>query len=563
MDYSKLVQVYSELENTTKSLKKTSILAEFIKKLNDDDLKKVILLIQGKLFPDWSDKEIGIGLKLVLKALSSSSGINSREIEKEWSKIGDIGLIAEKIIKNKKQSTLFSKKNSISEVFNKLRKISEIEGQGAVDKKLSLIKDLLSGASAKESKYILRTCLGDLRVGVGAGVLRDAIASAFNVKKENVQQAYDLTSDFTQVALTAKEKGDSGLQKININLGNPLKVMLFQKEESFEKGFERVGKPAAIEYKYDGFRLQIHKKSNHVKLFTRRQENVTKQFPDIVETIRKQVKANNCILDAEIIGYDKKTGKWLPFQSISQRIKRKYHVEELVKKIPVIIMIFDIVFIDGRKLTSEKFSERRKIIENVIKQQKYKIEIAEEIITSDINKAKKFYEQSLKKGNEGVMMKNLDAPYKPGSRVGYGIKIKPIMDSLELVIVGAEWGSGKRAGWLTSFELACVDSKTNEFLTIGKISTGVKEKKEEGTSYEEITNILKPLIIKQSGKEVVVKPEIVIEVGYEEIQKSPSYSSGYALRFPRFIKLREDRIAEEADSLERVEKLFNKQRFRK
>ncbi len=562
MQYSKLVEIYSKLEETGSSLKKTEILADFIFGLEKEDLKKIILLIQGKVFPDWDKRELGIGVKLALKALSSSTGTSIKDIEKEWSKIGDVGEIAEKIIKNRKQKTLFSKTNSLLEVYSKLEKLASTEGQGAVDRKMRILKELISNSKPNEAKYILRTCLSDLRVGVGAGVLRDAISKAFDVEKKNVQHAYDLLSDFSEVAVIAKEKSNSGLEKVRLQLGKPIRVMLFQKVSGIPEAFERVGKPAAIEYKYDGFRLQIHKNKDKVQLFTRRQEDVTNQFPDIVERVKKTVNAEKCIIDSEVIGLDKKTGNWLPFQNISQRIKRKYKIKEMVKKIPVIIAPFDLISLEGNDLLETEFSKRRKKLKKIIKSKKNKIEIAKQIITSNEKQAKKFYKESLEKGNEGVMVKNLEAKYKPGSRVGYGVKVKPETETLEVVIIGAEWGTGKRAGWLTSYTLACVEPEKEEFLTIGKMSTGVKEKSEEGISYADFTKLLKPLIIKKSGKSVKVKPQVIVEVGYEEIQKSPSYKSGYALRFPRLIKLREDRKPEEIDTLDTVKNLYKKQRYR-
>jgi DNA ligase 1 len=256
----------------------------------------------------------------------------------------------------------------------------------------------------------------------------------------------------------------------------------------------------------------------------------------------------------------------VPFQNISQRIRRKYDIEQMAKEIPVELNIFDIVFYNGKSMIKEPFVERRRVIEKIVKPRLYQIRLAEQTTTDKDSEAESFYRRSLAAGNEGVMFKNLNAPYRPGSRVGTWIKLKPIMETLDLVIVAAEWGEGKRAGWLTSFTLAVHDPDTDEFLEVGKFGTGIKEKKGEEdqndesiVSFKELTEILRPHIITEKGKEVRIKPNLVVEIKFEEIQKSPSYSSGYALRFPRLVRIREDRSPEEASTLDQVEKMFKQQ----
>jgi len=318
-----------------------------------------------------------------------------------------------------------------------------------------------------------------------------------------------------------------------------------------------VGSPCAFEYKYDGFRVQIHKEKDKISIFTRRLEEVTNQFPDVVEAVKEYVNCSRCILDAEVVGYNEQTGKHLPFQNISQRIKRKYNIEEMTKKFPVEVHVFDIMYYEGKTLVKKPFKERREWIEHIIPVKGRKIKPAINVIITDINEANKFYEQSLQNGNEGVMAKNLEGIYKPGSRVGYGVKIKPVMEALDLVIVGAEWGEGKRSGWLTSFTLACIDDNGN-LREIGKVGTGIKEKS-EGVTFEQLTQTLKPLITKEEGRNVQITAKLVIEVNFEEIQKSPTYSSGYALRFPRLIRIRDDKPIDEASSLTQIEDMYLQQ----
>ncbi len=560
MRYSQIVDKYQEIESTSKTLEKTQILSDFLKKIKPSELDEVILLLQGKAFPEYDSRVLGLGTQLVIKAMSSASGTSIDKVNQLWKKTGDLGESASQLIQNKKQCTLFSKSINTSDVLRNLQKLAELEGSGTVDKKISLIKELLSSSEGSSAKYIIRTCLGDLRVGIGDGIMRDSIAQAFNVSKEAVQRAYNLTTDFSEVAQMAK-KGESKLAKAKITIGNPIKVMLYQKAKNLENAFERVGKPAAFDYKYDGFFCQIHRKGNKIWLFTRQQEDVTNQFPDVIEYIKTYIEADNFILDSEIIGIDKKTGKWLSFQHISQRIRRKYNINEIAKKIPVIVNIFDTIYLNNKDMLHEPFKLRRAELEKTVKPAKDHLYLAKQIITSSEKEAQKFYKESLAKGNEGIMAKNLDAEYKPGSRVGYGVKVKPIMEPLDLVIVGAEWGTGKRSRWLSSFILACKNSK-GEFLEMGKMGTGIKEKEEMGTSFDELTKLIKPLIISEQGKEVKIIPKLVVEVAYEEIQQSSKYSSGFALRFPRLIHLRTDRAANSANTIDKVRYLFAGQRGR-
>lgn len=581
-----MVEVYEQLEKTTKRLEKTDIISHLIKKTNADDIDVIILLLQGVVFPKWDEIKIGVASKLVLKAMNIATGIEAHKLEQEWKKKGDLGLVAEEYVGRKKQATLVSHDLTVKKVFENLRKLPEVTGHGSTEVKLKLVAELLSSATPIEAKYIVRTVLEDMRVGVGEGSIRDAIVWAcfgdklkikydidandldmdekereeYNSFVKIIEEANELKNDYGEVAKIAKKEGVVGLKKILLHPGMPIKSMLYQKAEDIPNAFEMVGKPAALEYKYDGFRLQLHRDGDKINLFTRRLENVTEQFPDVVEVIKQHVKSKQYILDSEVIGIDPKTHAWLAFQQISQRIKRKYDIHQLVKDVPIMINVFDAMLVDGKNLIKHSFKERRAAIERVVQEVNNKLQPAKQLVTDDAAKAEKFYKEALAKGNEGIMMKNLEAPYKPGSRVGYGVKVKPVMETLDLVIVGADWGEGKRANWLSSFIIACRQGK--EFLEIGRVGTGFKEKDEEGLSFGQLTKMLKPLTISEKGREIKVKPKIVIEINYEEIQKSPSYNSGYALRFPRVVKLRDDKPVSEISTLKQVERYYFEQRHR-
>ncbi len=638
MDYSVLVDYYERLESTTKRLEKTYLLYKFLKLVPEEELESATLLVQGRVFPAWDYREIGVAAKLVIKAIAIATGYSTSVIEDKWRDLGDLGVVAEELIRKKKQVTLFSQSLTLKKVFDNLQKLASLEGEKSVDLKLRTIAELLTSAKAKEAKYIIRTILSELRVGIGEGTLRDAIAWAFfpkvvgiffkcphcgswipkstkcpecgkelslsfkteiqNFNEENtlrinslediknkeikdydfilandertarevynfiiekVQEAYDLLTDFSLVVKEAS-KGILALENISLEPGRPVKVMLAIKVKTIKEGFETVGKPAQLEFKYDGFRVHIHKKNNKIRIFTRRLEDVTHQFPDIIEAV-KNVNADSFIIDGEAVGINKKTGKYMPFQAISQRIKRKYNIREMASELPVEVNVFDILYYNGKSLLKTPFEERRSIIESIIKEEKGKIVLARKKITSDEEEAKKFFDESIRAGNEGLMFKNLKAPYKPGARVGYMVKYKQVMENLDLVIIGAEWGEGKRANWLSSYYIACKD-ENNNLLEIGKVATGLKEKPEEGLSFEELTNMLKPLIIEEKGRLVRVKPQVVVEVAYEEIQKSPEYNSGFALRFPRIIRLRPDKPIEEISDIKRIKELYEEQRYR-
>jgi len=556
MQYCEFVDLYEELSGTTKRLEKTSIIAKFLKKLKEKGKSEWIYLLKGKVVADYDARELGISEQLAIKAIGKSFGVKSDDIVKRFRKIGDLGTIAMEVAEKKRQSTLFSKKLTTGKVFDNLRKIMEIEGGGAVERKMGLVSEILGAASGKEAKYIVRTLLADLRVGVADGIIRDAIAEAFFKERkeviEKIEEVYDLSNDFA-VVLDAAQRGEEELEKINIVPGRPLNVMLAVKVEDIGEAFEMCGRPAAIEHKYDGFRMIISKKKNgEIQLFTRRLENVTKQFPDIISVVKKNIDGDSFVLDSEVVGYDNRTGRYMPFEAISQRIRRKYDIEKLIKELPVELNVFDVLYYDGRSLLSEKFIDRRRLVEKIIKEEKLKIRPAIQIITDNEDEAMQFYEHALKIGEEGIIIKNLNLEYKPGRRVGYMAKLKPTLKDLDLVIVGAEYGRGKRAGWLTSYVLGCRNE--GEFLEIGKVSSGLKEKEEEGTTYEEMSKLLKPLIIETKGNEVKVKPKLVVSVTYQNIQKSPSYASGFALRFPRITTFRPDRSINDIVTLWEIER---------
>jgi len=566
MKYYILAEVYEKLESISGKLEKTHIISKLLIETPKDLLEKIVLLIDGRVFPSWSDEELGVANQLMTRAISKSYGISTDNVVKNFKRTGDLGKTVEELASKRKQATLGKKELVIDKVFENVQLIAKQTGDGSQDRKLNLITELLVQANPKEAKYIVRTILGELRIGVAEGILRDAIAEAFKVSPENIENAWFLNPDYGEIAKIAKERGKEGLEKVKIELGKPIMVLLAEKSPSLEEAINSFDK-VALEYKYDGARFLVHKKQDKIWIFTRRLENVTKAFPDVVELCKKYILTDICIVDGEALAIDSKTKRPLPFQIISQRIKRKYDIEKTIKEIPVQLNLFDIVYLNGKILFDLPLEKRRKILKETIKEIPGKIQLAKQLITKNLKEADAFYKEALKAGHEGLIVKNLDAKYQPGRRVAGGwLKVKPVMESLDLVIIGATWGTGKRAGWLGSYILGCRDPDTGKFLECGMLGTGIKEKKTnpEDVTFLEMTKLLKPYVEAEKGNEIKIKPKIVIEVAYEEIQKSPTYSSGWALRFPRFLRLRTlDKSPEEADTVERIANLYKIQKGKK
>ena len=553
MNFNELSIKLDEISQNPSLLRKTEIISELLSKSEDKDIINIIYILQGKFAPEYEKIKLGISNKLILKSLSKVSGLNIEIIERMWGDIGDIGELSYEIFKSKKQNNLLKENLLLSELIEHLNKMSKLSGKGSTEEKIKILIKLYGKSEPSSVKYITRLCIEDMRIGAGFGVIRDSISKSFNIDKKLIQSAYDIYPDIAKIASLIKKNGIKFSKNISMTPGKPIKVMLFQKAKSIESSFEKLGEEISAEYKYDGFRLQIHRNNDEIKLFTRNLEEVSMQFPDIISVVKSNIKSKKFIIDCEAIGINRLNGSWLPFQKVSKRIKRKYEIDQIIKEIPISLRLFDIIY-ENKNLIKTKFSERRKILDKIVKIKKDYIELSEMIISNNSEDITNFYKKSLKDGAEGIMLKNLSGIYKPGSRVGFGLKMKPTMENLDLVITGAEWGTGKRANWLSSFELSC--KYNEEYLTIGKMGTGIKEKPEEGVSFGYLTKILSRNIISDSGKTVKIKPNIIVEVAYEELQKSENYSSGYALRFPRFVRLREDLSLNDIDDISKIESLI-------
>lgn len=547
MDFAGVASALELLEKTPSRLEMAQIVRELLVS-SGPDLRVVVQFVQGRAFPPWDTREIGIAQKSMVKCIANATGTPAKKVDDKIAELGDTGLAAEALFAKKAQTTLSTRKMSLKEMHSLLGKLAAMAGAGSQARKNKHLAELLNATSGAEVKYLVRLVLGEMRVGVGEGIMRDAIAAAFDVPAEEVERAFSLINDYGEVAELARDN-PKALAKITIKLFRPLRPMLAQSVHSVKEALE--GGCNAFEYKYDGMRMQAHIRGNEVRIFTRRLEDVTKQFPDVVEAVRQGVKAKEAIVEGETVAVDAEEHP-KPFQLLSRRIKRKYDITDIVSQIPVITYLFDCMYLDGKSLVPTPFKERRKALQRIAKEGP-RLRFSKTVVTDKAAEAEKFYKESLALGHEGVMAKSLVAEYKPGSRVGYMYKLKPETETLDLAVIGAEWGEGRRANWLGSYLLACRDPDTNAFLEIGRMATGMKD---EQLAY--LTELLKEDILVQSGKSVRLRPRLVVEAGYQEIQRSPTYGSGFALRFPRLVRIREDRAPEECDTLERVLALFER-----
>lgn len=551
------------IEKISSTIDTTNRVADFLKKVDVEELPIATHFIMSEVFPAWSGEQLGIGTSLLYAALSRASGMSVKSIESLLRTTGDIGDTALLILKEKRKnqvtfSSFFEEQPelSITEVYNRFKIASEASGKGSQDIKIKNLQFLFNSSTPREAKYISRLALEELRIGVGEGVVRDAISKAFSVPVDVVEHAFMVTNDLGIVAATAKEGGIEALKRLGVEINRPIKMMLSQISPDIVADIREMGE-AAIEWKFDGARIQIHKAGNSVMLFSRKLENVTNSLPDLVEIIRKHVKAESAILDGEAVAVDE-NGKPRAFQEILKRFRRKYNVEEKALGIPIQLNLFDIMYLNGKTLIDLPLIERRKALESCVEsstEDSKSICVSKQVITGDLKLIEQIYKEALKAGHEGLMVKNPHSVYSPGKRGKNWIKKKPLMETLDLVVVGAEWGFGRRANLIGSYTVACYDPETDRFLQVGKVGTGLTD-----DQLKELTEMLSDLMEGvEAGGGFAVRPKIVLEIAFEEIQKSPNYNSGFALRFPRFIRIRDDKDPEEADTIQRIEKVYSQQ----
>ena len=538
MDFSRCCE---RLEGTSGRLDMIDIIAQELPGLTDEELPVFVRFIMGRIFADWSSRKLGIGPNLLFEAIGAVAGVPKERVVGKINSTGDVGQAVEELLSVKSQMTFFHEELDLVRVYTSLIGIAEMEGKKSQREKLLAVRRLLGNAHPLEGRYLARIMLEELRIGVGEGSVREAVAKAFRVDSALVEHAQQALNDMGEVARLAKI-GPDALRDVQITPFHPVRMMLAQ-QGSISDMIEEHGEIAA-EFKYDGSRFQFHKKGNWARLYSRRLEDVTGALPDVIQQLLAATD-HDVILDGEVIAI--KDGKPMPFQSVLRRFRRRHDVAEAQEAIAMVPNVFDILWLDGETLIDLPLLERRLRLEAVVTQY-----VAPQVRGDDPEVITKTYEDALAAGHEGIMIKVPSSPYSPGQRGKNWIKIKPEVDTLDLAVIGAEWGEGKRAHVFGSFLVACQDA--GKLVPLSRVATGFSDEQ-----LTEVYELLKDSVLKTSGKEVTFEPSLVFEVGYAELQASSNYEGGFALRFPRFIRLRDDKDISDIETIGSVRERYKRQ----
>ncbi|MEF8853583.1 MAG: ATP-dependent DNA ligase LigA [Haloarculaceae archaeon] len=521
------------------------------------DLPVVARYVQGRVFPAHDSTKLDVGPALCYAAIAKAAGrnVDADDVEARVADVGDVGAVAASYDFGTQQGLgAFTPGDgggsdplTVAEVDDALRELAAVEGAGSEDTRRDLLFGLFNRASDDEARYLARLVLGEMRIGVGSGTVRDAIGAAFDVPTDRVERALQVTNDHGEVAVVAREEGQAGLDALGLEVGRPVDAMLAQ-AGSVTEALDEWG-AAAVEWKYDGARVEVHHDGDDVSLFSRNMEDVTDPLPEVVAFVADALDVP-AILDGEVVAVDD-DGSPLPFQEVLRRFRRKHDVAKARDDVAVELQAFDCLHADGEDLLDAPLTERHERLRHLLGDAADGA-VADLTVSDDPGEVETIESEALATGHEGIMLKNPESAYTPGRRGKNWLKRKPDVETLDLVVTGAEWGEGRRANLLGTFLLSV--RAGDGFETIGKVATGVTDEE-----LAELTHLLEPHVRSQDGTELDVEPAVVFEVGYEEIQPSPTYSSGYALRFPRFVGVRDDKGPSDADTVERVERLADRQ----
>ena len=579
MRFAEFADFFERMESTSKRLELTEILVELLKQTPTDVISKAVYLIQGKLRPNFEGIELGVAEKLAMKSIAKSAGITIKKIEDDYKVGGDLGITAGNVLTQKTQTTFSAENITLERVYDTLFKIAKLEGRRSQDMKIKYISSLLNDATSTEAKFILKILLGTLRLGIAENTLMDALAIAFTGEKSNrelVEHAYNVSSDLGHVSEVIAKQGIDGIKKFEINVFSPIRPMLADRVKSETDAFKKFQKEFAAEDKLDGERAQIHKKGNEIIIFSRSLEKITQYYPDIVEKIPNMLICEDCILEAEIVAINENTGDFLPFQELMHR-RRKYKVEKAVLDYPITVNFFDVLYVDGKKSINLPYLERRHLLQKIIKETKFAKVIPMSIMKND-GDVIEVLENSINSGCEGLMLKMLDSSYRAGMRGSNWLKLKreyqnELGDSLDLIVIGAFFGKGRRTGRYGTLLLATYNSENDTFPSICKVGTGFTDE-----SLDQLYQLLSPNVtIKMNSRiesdmeaDVWFEPNLVIEIVASEITLSPIHKtgfdvlrkdSGFALRFPKFTgKIRTEKHVEDASTDEEVIALYKTQK---
>jgi len=603
MKFAKLAEYFEKLEATPKRLELVDILSQLFKEASNDEIGKICYLIQGRVAPFFEPVEIGMAENMVATSIASAYKTTKEQVIKSYRQLGNIGLAAQKLSKNSKfpfrletrsRQAIPNSKLSVGHVFNGLLAIAKSGGVGSVEKKITILSDLLKKLDPISVKHVVNIPLGTLRLGIGDPTVLDALSMSKVGDKslrKVLEEAYNKTSDLGYVAEHFFKHGETGIRKTELIVGKPVRPALAERLPSAEEAVKRLGNEFAAEPKFDGFRVQVHldrssgnraarlpgatKEKKVVELFSRNLEDMTHAFPDLVEGVTKEVEAKSAIMEGEAIAYNSQTQEFLPFQETTKR-RRKYKVEEMAKELPLVLFAFDLLYLNGKDITGKSHKERRKLLESILNKDNSVIRLAEERVIHSAGEIQEFFNEAISEGLEGLMLKKLDSPYVAGGRGFHWIKYKraqagELNDTVDVVLLGIYSGRGKRTEFGVGGLLVGVyDAKKDEFVTISRIGTGLTD--DEFRKMHEIGTKLKaphkPARVRSKIEpNYWVEPKVVLEVYADEITKSPIHTAGsdpetgigFALRFPRLVKFRDDKRAEDATTVDEIKKLYSNQ----
>jgi DNA ligase-1 len=517
--FQDLTRLFDLLAQTTKRNEKKKLISSFLMSLEHDEVQAATAFITGQVFPEADSRVLEIGGRMLHDLLQEGA-----------------------------QLTLTSSPLTLDAMSQVFSEIARTHGKGSRSKKKKLLRGLFSGITSIERKYLVRLLLGELRIGVVEGITLEAIAELASTDIAVVRRANMLLGDIGKVAQIAIVSGEKGLQNVQLELFTPIKSMLAEMMYSIEDIFTSHPEQIAFEYKFDGARVQIHIHHNKVKIYSRRLTEVTESIPEIVNLVKENIHVNEALLDGEVVAYGDE-GKPLPFQELMRRFKRVHHIKIMQQQIPLNLFLFDILYLNGNLLIDETYAARWKLLSKISTSEI----LTPRLITNEVDAARTFLQAAIRAGHEGIVAKALNSTYSPGVRGRKWFKIKPT-ETLDVIIVAADWGYGRRSNWLSNYHLAVYNPQTGALQNIGKTFKGLTDQE-----FGEMTLHLQQLKVQETPYTVYVRPEIVVEVTFNEIQRSPTYQSGFALRFARITRIRRDKNPETADTLDRVQILFKKQ----
>jgi DNA ligase-1 len=550
--FKSLVELLEKVESTKKRLEIIEQTANFLKSLEAEEIESATNMMVGRAFPKYNQKTLDVNWSTLSRTFERISAFDWGLFQSAIAGTGDIGSATKAVLEQttgKKQTQLTQESLTITEVRTTLEAISQAQGLGSRRKKERLITALMSQATPVEAKYLVKIFTGEMRTGLHEGLMEQAVARAFDVSLQKVRHVSMVLGDIGEAASMIKNLKIEGLEKVEFNVFRPVKLMLAQTAQSIQEALKEHDGKSAFEYKYDGARIQIHKQNGKIKIFSRRLSDVTESLPEIIKIGEQNIQAQSAILEGEVILLDS-AGFPIAFQHLMRRFRRVRGIEGIAKKFPLTLYLFDILYLNGESLIAKPYFERRKILEQTVNE----ISLVKQIVADQQSQAETFLKEALAAGHEGLMAKEVDSQYTPGRRGKRWLKIKSILDPLDLVITAAEYGYGRRKGWLSDYYLAARDPKTGEFLDLGKTFKGLTD-----VEIIDLTKHLKELTISEDGHRVVVIPKIVVEVAYNEIQQSPRYKSHMALRFARITRIRDDKTPQEADTIQRVREIYDRQ----